>query len=657
MSRNSSWGRIAVLLVLLVVLVGGVGGYFYFFHKRAERTLTAGTKAYDEGVKALDAKEGEQAVARFDVAILQAQKVLDEMEKEQNSSGAATPEKAERRVLLSGLGYWLKARALRDRAYAQGLVDNKPVREVDDTTSGEKFRSVLRIPDAEDRGEAVECLIQAADRLNGMKDVQQQALRTATMLSNWVLIDRYARAMLDLDDMDTRANMQLALFDYEQPRIDASGNQVGGTSPPEKRSARRMLEARTHLEDARKTKNYKFWRGADLDAKITSWLLDYYVRSHEPAKALVEEKRLRDLVARATEQAKQEKDLTRMAIFDVEGMLGLHMHGVEDAARTALKVGGDTGPLRKQLDGILTLCEKVVGGGAKAPFVKEATTTALKALAMSRPALLNLPPEEWKPRMDRGLTLADKARGLKVADPKLYVSLVNLLDREAAIAGKRGGLARQHELGKQAGQWITDGLRICKEAGYKDEQLAELNILAAMRNSRKGAKLEDLAPYLDPLRKLKTDNALAVVSFIEGVNAERPGRIDQASRLFIGAEKKGFNPLAVDMPLSNIHLSLGQPEQALARLCRVAKRYEKFEKLSDSERAWALEFIRSPADLQVLLVAANLATAQKNVREFATQSPGTPIPSSLIEPYEKMAAKISKALPARSVQARSVRAQ
>src|SRR5262249_49258146 len=153
-----------------------------------------------------------------------------------------------------------------------------------DSTTGQSFRAIVSMRDFEREAEAKSSLIHAALRLKDNADVQTETLRMVVMHTptNVALLEKICLQMVAIDAQDTRANYQLANYHYEQPAQDAKGGQ-GPPLPLDKRSLKRMLEARTYLEATKKSTHNRYWRTTDLEVRIALWLRDYYDKQSKAA--------------------------------------------------------------------------------------------------------------------------------------------------------------------------------------------------------------------------------------------------------------------------------------------------------------------------------------------------------------------------------------
>lgn len=652
MSRSFSWGKVGIVVLVVLVLVGGAAGYLYFFWNVNERALLSGERAYKTAEAQL-ASDPAKAEAGFDAAVLQADKVMDAVDKEFGGGTVKSEKQAQRLGFLAARALWLKATALRDRAYAKAAAESKPIAPTTDTTQGVTFRSVLSIPDSKDRNEALRCLREAAARLPGEAAIQTEALRAETMMSpvNWRLVELFAKQLLKEKEDDTRALYQLGIMHYEQAPIDTKGRQ-GPPPPLEKRSAARMKEARDYLEKAKKTKDAKYWRQAVLDANITRWLRSSHAAAGRTDQRLKEDARLRKLLEEARQKAEEPKALESLAVFDVRGLLELHLLALDEAAAKALKEEGAAKDTVQMLDRLLAVCEKAARKDAPRGVLEESARTAARGLATARPSSRE-EAAAWDARIARATALAERARDANAVRPEMYAGVARLLALEASLAGKKGETARQKKHDEAATKWLEDGLARGQKAGLSPEALGDLHIMAAERKMLRGESLEKVKSHLDVLRKAGTNEARALALFLEAAGLERQGRLATAARKLEEAEALGQASTRTDAALSSLYLALGKPQQALTRLVRLRGAYKQLDSLSEQERAWVEQFMRGKEDVQLQIVVASLDSALRAIAEWRSEKPGQPVPADRWQGLEKQARDASAQLPESSPQARA----
>jgi tetratricopeptide (TPR) repeat protein len=656
-----------LILGLGALLVGGgiAAGIYYgrdYFRKGPEELLKAGQESYARGEQAYQAGDAAAANLRFDEANLRASAALDDLEKERQTPKARTAEEGARLQELEGQAYWLRARALRDRAFAQALHDQKPIDEFTDASTAEKFRGVVQIPDSETRNEAITCVRQAAVRLPQSAEVQKEALRTELSLQpmQWDLVQLLARNVDQLNPKDARALYVLAREEYEQPATDRKGGVMAST-PPEKRSRERMLKARDYLAQLKGVENYPLWRTLHLEALVDEWLIAHPGPKTTPAEQQKERQALRALLLDETDgavaRARRGERLTPLSTWDVQGVFGVHLMALDQVVADARAGDADADRVLEMLDTTLAFCAKMAGDDAPPLNLEEAASTAVAAAARAQPVLAAAPPARWPEDLASVQALARKALQQSVTRPALYADLARLLLNEAQVQANRDNKERPAELRRQARQWVEDGLRVGEAAKVPAADLASLHALAAEMQVLAGGKRESIAPHLEALKQAGRPQAQALAALLEGAAAEREGRLEKA-RQSLEEVLASSNPdlaLRAHLVLANVYLGLGQPDRALTSLGAVAKAYERFEQLSPQEKAWALEFGRSPDDVTSLLVVANLEAARAKVARFVKRNPGEKLPYELVKSNEDAAKRLLAQIAPQTAQERAAR--
>ncbi len=651
MIDKSRWIKIIVGSLILGILIGGgLSLSHHFFPASPEKLLQVGEDTYAKGEAALKAGDGATASLRFEEANLQANKALDAMARERSKAPTVDWSRVE------GQGLWLKTRALRDEAFAHALVKGQPFPETTDPVGGLKFRSILYIPDPQTRQNALAFLEQASALLKDDKSLLREALLTETMLPslNWGQIERIARQSLEIEPNDPWSLYLLARFDFDQPSANGRANP---TAPAKKRSRERVLQARQYVERLKSTPSYPLWRTLFLEAEIVQWLRDDAEQSNA-ARREAEEETLRTLLfgpKGALARSASGEGLEHPAKWDAEGVLGLHEIALKMAVRDSLQPEGKPVKVVELLEATLDLCRKLAD---RVPMlVSECALAAIGAMNAAEPVLAIDPPPSWNKCLQSVQDLAAKAKEQKVVLPRLYESLASLLDREAHVEGRRGNAKRRAELDERAVQWIEDGLRLAAEAKTLPVQLAGLNALAAGILTLQGDKKDDVQRHLAALKEAKTPQALALASLYEAVPAAREGRLNEARRLLekVVASGEGDLVLRANMILGGIYLDLGEPDKALVCLQQVQSAYTVFDKLTPQEKAWALEFVRRPEDLALLMIKGCANSAQAKLREQLRRNPGKPPSMDSIRYQEKAIAELRKSLTKDSSQDRQAR--
>src|SRR5262249_47678733 len=138
--------------------------------------------------------------------------------------------------------------------------------------------------------------------------------------------------------------------------------------------------------------------------------------------------------------------------------------------------------------------------------------------------------------------------------------------------------------------------------------VGDLRLLAANHALMNHAKRDVVEAHLKALATTKDPTLATAAHLIECVLEERDGRLAVARKHLeqVLASPHGELVLRGHMAAVGIYLSLGEPAEALGSLRILEKVYQSFDDMSDEEKAWALEFLRSPADLAYLQTVANL---------------------------------------------------
>lgn len=655
MIDKSRWLKIiGISLVLGVLVGGGLTLSRYVFAPTAEKLVTAGEASYAKGEEALKSGDAAAAAARFDEANLQANKALQAIAKEREKAKSDGNIRAHL-TQLEGRGLWLKARALRDEYFAKAVVEGHPLPDTTDPLGGDKFRCVLHIPDGQARGEALMCLRLACPRMADNDKLLRQTLLTETIMPvmDWSAIEKLARLTLKHNPNDPWALYLLARYEYDQPSAD--GRPTAASKM--KRSRERIQQARQYVQQLKNTNNYPLWRTLFLEAEIAQWLRDD-AGAASGTRRDIEESTLRSLLfgpKGALARAATGEGLEHPSKWDAEGILGLHEIALNMAVEDSRQPKATTKQVVELLDATLKLCQQLADKDTTR--IADCALSAIAALSKAQPVLVSEPPPNWNDDLEVAQELARKAREQKVSNPSLYESLAGLLAREAIVEGKRGHKERRDALNAQALQWVEEGLRLGAEAKLSPGALGLLNAVAAEMKTLAGGKAEQIAPYLTALKEARTPRARTLVSLLEAAAAERDGRLADARKLLEKVLASDDNDLILKahMLLGGIYLATGQPDKALVSLQQVQKAYTVFDKLTPQEKAWALEFVQTPADLAVLMVQANADSALNKLREQARRNPDKPVSLDAVRYHEKAIDELLKSLQKETPQDRRAR--
>jgi tetratricopeptide (TPR) repeat protein len=657
MSAKANIARLGLLFLVAGGLgAGGYAGYRYFFSRKgADELVKDGQAAYARGEEALSAGRGEAADAHFDEADLLARKALEDIEVRGGNLEDPAGDRDERLWRLAGEAYWLRARALRDRAYAQALKANKPLAVSTDSSTGEKFRSLHVITDVDAKKEAYDCLCQAARHLTGSREVLKEALRAEIQFASpdwsWDRVGFLARSILLLDPTDARAHFLLAQYDFEQFQPNPAGGPAVPT-PPDQRSRERVLRARDHLPRAEDPKDLKDvpWRTLYLLARIHEWLINDYTRTREHEKADGEARALRRLLLDkawgALKRAERGAGRGRMSSWDMEGVFGLHLMALDQVLADRPRPEGalDLNRASDVLNAVLAFCGKAAKEGNNRERLKVAVDTAVTAACRAQPYLSPKRPGEWQKCVDEVEALAHQAADKGLGTPAMYLQLAGLLHYDAHRAAGRGLKAQQAQLDKQALAWIEEGLKVGRAAGVPPADLDDLHAAAALAKAAGPGNTAAVQTHLNALRQSKKPGAVAVVAFLEGTALQREGKLDRARQKLeevLRLPSTGLDTQAHAL-LADLNLALGRWDQALFHLQHLETTFNHLDRLPDAERAWFLRFQPDRDTVRSRLVRAHLRTAMQRSVRFQRDRPGEPVPPSLVQGHEEAVQKLLK---------------
>ncbi len=642
-----------VLQIVIVLALLAVPGYFvyrHYFAPRADSALEAGESAYDKGTRAYEAKDFATAAVRFDEAAIHAQKAVDSAQAEIKANREPTEQFKQRMVASVANARWLKARALRDAAYARAAAENNPLPLTPDAAAGSSFRDIVQIRDPKVRQEAVQCLELAATSLEDIS-VQRMALQLALRREPlaWANVQRLAQNLVRLDPKDSRAYYLLARFDYEQPRAN-KGNVIVPV-PPQDRSRARVLDAREHLHNAKKAPNYQIWRTLHLEAQIHQWLMWQYAREGKNSQATQEAQALRSLLLDdahgALTKAQRGEGLERIGTWDVEGIFGVHEIAIDlvlaEARQHQKKATAD---LQTIVNRTLDFCQKCPELNPDLT-AERAANTAVYATSAAQPYLAVERPDEWKKALATTESLVKRAGSS--ANLANYGRMAELLVHESHREGRAGRPERSAQLTKEALHWIEEGLKAGQARKAPPTALIDLHGLAARIKSVTGAKREELAPHIAALRESKAPRAELVARLTEGIADAREGRLERARQQleFVAASGEESTSGRAHPILANIYMAVGQPERALASLREVERSIAVVDKLAGPEKAWALEFTGSAEEVTSLIIVAQLDIARARLRNYRLQNPkDAKEPADLVSGLENDAVRRLKTLKA-----------
>jgi Tfp pilus assembly protein PilF len=654
--------KTAIRWILIVLLLGIVGFAAYATIKQytfsADSQLAAGEKSYGEGLRAYDAKDYSKAGQRFDEAVLTARNVLGEFEKNRESLGDKSQEEIDMALATEGKAQWLLARGLKGQAFTRLALEGKNVSGETDPTSVEKSTGSLTqynyrdITDETLRRESISALRRAAGRLPDELELQKEALLNETHPGvrgplYWQAASQFANNVLRQDPTHKRALFLLARFEYEQPILNFERPETSTPAPLVKRSRDRVLKARAQLARLKEEEKPVRWPAVHLEAQIHQWLVNHYRRPEhsKPAEELKEELALRALLldeeTGALRRADQETRLTQLTRADLDAIMAVHIMAMEKVLEGTRRPGREpeqpnSERVLKVLDATMAMSKKLATREEDSPLqLADIVERAVVSMFKAQPFLANNHPEDWKRYLDLVQSLAQRVAQKNAGSPMLYRDLAELLAREAEAQKVKGQSNRQEELLGQALKWVDEGIRISQ--GRRDAKLVDITPLhevAARRKILVTGKREDIAVHLKAMRESRIPSAMGLAAFLEGYLAEREGRLERARELLETAARlsPGETGRRAHLILANVYLALGQYDKAISSLREVDSLYADLQaqKLSDEEKKWLAQFIRSSGEAAYLQYQAHLASARIKYQYVVQEKPDDRVRDQLV---------------------------
>jgi hypothetical protein len=601
--------RVLALGTVTGLAVAGFLAWHLLKKPNPTETLKAAEDDYAKGAAALTAKDGPGAAAAFDQAVAKADEALGKFE-ELHKSGKLKDDEA---AALRGTAYWVKARALRDRAFARALAGGNPLPETLDSSTKELYRNYLAIPDEAERKAATTALDEAYVRAPAHPDIVKDVLRVRLSFENprWSAVATLAKATLHTTPDDSRANYLLARIEFEQ--FDEKNLPIA----PEKRKADRVLKAKSYLEASKTSGNYPLWRTLDLDVRITRWLLAQPAADRPGFDAAAETARLRDLLfdpkSGALARAAAGEAFDSLSRFDVAGITELHRAAVELAAaaknapRVASSPKGDeedaarvATALKAALGVTKALTEHPVGKTIADDVVDDLTAAA----AAGRPAAA---PADWA-AFHQDLDAFAKAAAAKKmvrASSSVRLAELRLATGDAAAAEA----------------WYAEAAAWPKMAA---DTRVEIHARLLDLKTARGAPAAETADDLKALAGQPGPKAAAARAFFAGVEAERAGRLGEAFTEFAraaGDASGGDYMLRAYAALPGTALVIGKPTDAANYARELDRGWDALAKLDRFGQTWAAAHLTGRDEAVALLVVGQ-AQAQRQRLERKDKAKG-----------------------------------
>lgn len=578
-----------------------------------------------------------EAAAKYD----QAHVLLENTYKRLNGRNRLDAEQAKE---IAGRVLYLKAKVLRDKHYALAAASGKPLPEVTDSVTGEKFRSVLAIPSREDLEEAAGSLRGAALHFLP-KDLQAQldALRLTLMATPvlWDQVERYSRAILDIKNDDSRAKYLLAKYDFEQPE-----RATNSPAPVNRRSLERVRNASQVIDQVSADSKFPVWRTEYLRARIHSWLMKHYAATAQK-DYLSELDTLNRLLfdnrngALARIRAGERMDL--LSADDIEGILGLYAIATEVAIAEARRAKGDVSLLVRVYDEALAFCESKFHAddpNFPRPLV---IGTLIEMMNSGQKTLAVQISKQWKSGLKLLRPVLEDELRKGRCDPYRIAQFSELLMRESQIEARRNGDPQLIAESKaDAKKWLDDAMKFGKERGSTAAQMTPFYLLSANMCFFNFDSRDVAAPFLTALKESLSPYATLTALLIDAAYDEREGRLEKARKKAEQAIQiaGGDDDVRVHALLVNIYMALGLPEQAEASIARLKRIYARHTEstFTDLEKDWLSAFLPSPQDFYALSVVVHLESARRSIANYFSANPNaSSFPVELVEKSEAKA--------------------
>lgn len=626
-----------MLIALSLVCLAGAAylGYKTFFESGgSERGLQAAEKSYKRGEEAL-ANNPQEAALRFDEAVIAAEKGLNAY------AGETKDKKADaEQVKTEGKLNWALAKALRDRAFAKSKQDSKPIEEAIDTTSGQKYRSFYAIPDQNDRSKALICLYKASELLPNEPELLTDASRAALSSQplNWVLVERLMKETVKANAKDSRANYFLAKLEFEQPQTD-NGQWIPRAT--DKKDKDRVDEALKYLQHAEESKA-PYWRTAHLKAEILSHQLAG-MKDQTSRTAVAKSDDLDKMLfapGGALDKAVRGEEMTALSMYDGTGLVAVHIIAMQRA--TAGTAPDKSEKVKRVVANAVSVVGLLAESKAGTGFVPLAGDATLDLLLEAKRALKPLDADWWKKVTGEAETLFAK-----------YPAAVS----QPGAVGKRTQLAADATAAMKV---LSDGIEAARKAKTPPDQMSVLLTELANMKLLANAPTAEVAPIIDELRGVNAKQTSGRVNYLEGVLAERQGKLANArlhyNKVFEDKEVRPDSALAfiTHLRLGPVCLAVGQPSAAVGHLAVVADKM-KAGGFSAEEKAWLEQSTINADEVISLQAVAAIRVGLEGIALAARSRPGEPVSGDLKKRTEDNASRFIKTINPQTSAERSAR--
>jgi tetratricopeptide (TPR) repeat protein len=632
-------------MVLSLACLGATGYFVYRMIKQppgVEEVFKQAETTYSQGEDAFKAGNAAVAAERFGEARKQVEQVLGSVEKsmaDAESSGKKLPKQDEMQNLRTKAHY-LRAHIIRDYYFAKAAADGKPIAESLDSSTGEKYRNFLAIPDEKDRVEAVGSLRTAAVELHKDGVALRECLRVELQVTpiNWERLSNLCSAILELDPKDSRAHYWLARYEFLQPQLDDKGYT---DTDPAKRSSERVERALRAVRKAKELGTQPPWRLLEIEARALDWLAEHTPKKKgAPNKS---EDELRSLLFHPTDgalaKARSGQTLELPTLYDLQGVLVAHTIGARLAARDAAKPGSDTKALASMARGLLETAPKLRASVAGKANSAEINLAIVQVANAAQPVMSAGAPADWEALFDKCLNEVGDAKAPAAQSPALTTQLTDLIRKEIRRAAERGDKDREEKLKKRQSELVNTALKDADASKATGPEREALHARALETKLIDGASNDELAVHIEALAAVPAATRPAIAAFAEAVVALRKGQFNRARERLETALRRRDSAdfhFAANVLLYQIYSAMGQPGPALSALREREPFIAQPEKLSALDRAYLPEAASGTDDHAAFIAIANLDVARQRMARHSRDNPETPAPAELWTAADKM---------------------
>jgi hypothetical protein len=631
-TRHTGKNRTRLLLAILALLVAF--GYITYRWTLARQTgpgaYALAKSAYEKSVTAYAANDLTGAITQLDEAGKLTDKAIASIDLKKTLSGKP----AEERANLLGELSWLKARILRDRAFAQAAQEGKPIPETLDSSTGEKYRAYTAIPDLAARSAAIAMVRQAVERIFDNAELTRDALRIELVLQpmQWNRIEKLCMMSLKSDPKDSRALYFLAKYEFDQPGSDGEA----GSLTYENRDPMRIARAKEYMAAARAAGS-PYWRSVHLEAEILNWL-SRDARKRDPVRANAYQDELRALILGqpngAFEKAKRGEQWTNLSGHDIRAIAAIPAFAVELAA-------DDLAQMRTVVRDSLSIFDRLAKISTSASNLADAGEGTIDTMAIAGSALARQDPSGWAALLEEAEALFSK-NPLGLGRPKAAMKFAKLYAQmPGAKESSRAADPRMKAL-------LVHAISASNELRTPPAKQLELRAAMIDTLALNDTPTTEIEAQLAVLRPLDEPRAKAILQFHEAVLAGRAG-LAQAARKKL--EPLVDNKAAPDITsramavLANLAFDSEDYNSALGYLREVEAAFAKLDQYSPWDAAWLKRDAGSADEVALRQVMAIYELGRARVAHWQRGNPGKIAPEEIRQSTEQTANPYSRRLP------------